>query len=44
LQEVLAGYQGHEFIAPIVHRRNKDDAERPYVNIDRTKMMPVAAE
>jgi hypothetical protein len=43
LQEVLAGYQGHEFIAPIVHRRNKDDADRPYVNIDRTKMMPVSA-
>lgn len=41
LQELTAGFEGHEFIAPIVHRVNRNDTDRPFVNLDREKIKPV---
>lgn len=37
IQDVLNRMVGLEFEAPIRHQRNKDDADRPFVNIDRSK-------
>lgn len=37
LQDILNRMVGMEFEGPIKHQRNKDDADRPYVNLDRAK-------
>lgn len=42
LQEILTGFTGTRYIAPILHRRNPNDEDRPYVNLDRDKIQAMA--
>ena len=41
LQEMLADFVGTQFDAVIAHRKNKDDPDIVYVNIDRSKIKPL---
>lgn len=41
LNELLDGFKGHEFIAPIKHKPNKNDPDFPYVNIVWEKVSPI---
>ena len=43
LQEVLAQFEEHEFIAPIRHKPNPNDKDNPYANIMRNKVMSMEA-
>lgn len=41
LKDLLAGAQGHEFVAAIRHRKDKNDASRVYANIDFKTVSPM---
>lgn len=43
LKTLLAGSAGTRFQAPIMKRKNKDDTDVVYTNINRLKMKPMAA-
>ncbi len=44
LQELISGFVGTQFLAPVKHVNNPNDADEPYVNIDRKKIQPVAIQ
>lgn len=43
LSEMLDAFVGHEFIAPISQRKDKNDTDRVYANIKIGKITPVPA-
>lgn len=44
LQTLIDACKDMVFIAKIVHRRNQDDEDNPFVNLDRTKIRPYNPE
>lgn len=43
LAALIAASSGTRFQAPITHTKNKNDADKVYVNLNRMKLKPVAA-
>jgi hypothetical protein len=44
LQVLLDGFKGTRFIGEVKHKKNKDDPDNPYVNLDMDKIEPYKEE
>lgn len=43
LQDMLERFTGHEFIAAVKHRKDKNDPDRRYANLDMKTVAPIGA-